>query len=210
MSISSIQGHGGHFARRGKNCNYCESDSCELLSNNPGVKRTLERIYQQRHMFPPNSSTPFKCPNCGARFDDQRQIDKETRPLNMEKFAADHAGNTWHQPPLLDMEPLKYIVCCLHMLLSLTKLLYKTCILPMLVTEELAASCNSMLAQVGVCIPRAKKVSRDASKSQSQRIKFTGAECVILLENWDAIVERLLSEHSGEPTPDVIAWATNA
>ena len=27
MSISSIQGHGGHFARRGKNCQYCEIDS---------------------------------------------------------------------------------------------------------------------------------------------------------------------------------------
>ena len=210
MSISSIQGYGGHFGRRGQNCNYCEADSCELLSDQPGIKRCLERIFHQRHMFPPGSQTPFKCPNCGARFDSQDQADKENRPSNMEKFAKEHAGSSWHQPPLLLIEPIKYIVCCLHLLLSLTKLLYKTCILPMLVTEELALSCNLMLGQIGVCIPKAKKVSREANKSQSQRIKFTGAECILLLENWDPIVERLVSERVGGPTAEVQSWAENA
>ena len=210
MSISSIQGFGGHFARRGCNCNYCESDSSELLADKPGEKRTLERMFHQRHMFPPGSNTPFKCPSCGARFDCQEQVDKEKRPSNMEKYAKEHAGNTWHKPPLLMIEPISYIVCCLHLLLSLTKLLYKACILPMLVTEELASSCNGMLAQIGVCIPRAKKVSREANKTQSQRIKFTGAECILLLENWDGIVERLVSEHTGGATPEVLLWAEKA
>ena len=208
MSISSIQGHGGHFARRGKNCQYCEIDSADLLNDMAGEKRCLVRMYHQRHLFPPNSTSPFKCPSCGAAFNSQADIDQEKAPANMLKYVREHAGAYWHIRPLLDLEPCKYIVCCLHLLLSLTKLVFKTCILPMLVTEDVAQLLNSMLLEIGVCIPKAKKVAQDSNKSQSQRIKFTGAECLKLLEFWDCIVDRLV-ESSGR-SEEVQTWATRA
>ena len=85
-----------------------------------------------------------------------------------------------------------YIMCCLHMILCLTKLMFKTCILPMLVRDEMANRLNFLLQQVGVCIPKQTKVAANPHTDQTQRIKFTGAECVRLLEHWDGMIDSLV------------------
>ena len=208
MSIAGILGRDGTFGRRGQNCNYCEVDSIDLLKDVLSNKRTLARIYQQCHMFPPNCKVPFSCPSCGKKFDTEQDVAQESSPSNMDAYAKAHAGASWHRPPLLPIEPIKYIVCCLHLLLSLTKLLFKAAILPMLLTDELARILNAMLAEIGVCIPKQKKVPKDANKNQSRRIKFTGAECLKLLQFWDPIVEQL-AQRSGNGV-EVRQWATKA
>ena len=208
MSISAILGRDGRYGRRGQNCNYCEVDSVDLQKDDVSVVRTLSRIYQQCHLFPPDSGAPFTCPSCGKRFQTELDVARESAPSNLEAYAAAHAGASWHKPPLLPIEPAKYIVCCLHMLLSLTKLLFKAAILPMLLTEDLAKTFNTMMSEIGVCIPKLSKIPTDANKSQSRRIKFTGAECLKLLQYWDAIVEQLtIRSDSGDA---VRQWAGKA
>ena len=135
-------GRDAHLGRKGQNCNYCEIDSTELLKDVVSNKRTLCRIYMQCHMFPPNSNVAFSCPTCGKNFQTEQDVARE--PSNPEAYATAHAGASWHRPPLLRIEPIKYIVCCLHLLLSLTKLLFKAAILPMLLTEDLAKTFNTM------------------------------------------------------------------
>ena len=208
MSISAILGRDGRYGRRGQNCNYCEVESIDLLRDVVSNKRTLARIYQQCHMFSPDSKVPFSCPSCGKKFQTEQDVALETKPSNMEAYAKSHAGAYWHRPPLLLIEPAKYIVCCLHLLLSLTKLLFKAAILPMLLTDDLAKLFNGMLAEIGVCIPKQQKVAKDANKHQSRRIKFTGAECLKLLQFWDAIVEQLI-QHSGNGV-EVRKWGAKA
>ena len=64
----------------------------------------------------------------------------------------------------------------------------------MLINEGVADCLNQMLSEIGVCVPKQKKVEQNASKNQSARVKFTGAECLKLLEFWDAIVAQLLAK----------------
>ena len=207
MSISAILGRDGRYGRRGQNCNYCEVDSIHLLNDDVSVMRTLSRIYQQCHLFPPDCTDPFKCPSCGKLFQTEQDVARESSPSNPEAYATAHAGAYWHRPPLLRIEPIKYIVCCLHLLLSLTKLLFKAAILPMLLTEDLAKTFNTMMTEIGVCIPKLSKIPTDANKSQSRRIKFTGAECLKLLQYWDAIVVKL-ADQSGNG--EAHEWASKA
>ena len=105
MSISSIQGYGGHFGRRGQNCNYCEIDSVDLLNDVPAVQRTLIRIYHQCHLFPPHDPSPFTCPGCGAKFESDGDVKNDKQPGNMIAYQMSHGGSTWHKPPLLPLEP---------------------------------------------------------------------------------------------------------
>ena len=208
MCISCLDGLGGRFGRVGQNCTYCEVMSTDLLSDTASVKRTLERLFHQCHLFPPGNTDPFQCPGCGAKFSTLNDIRADTAPANMDEYARQHASSIWHKPPLLPIEPIDHIMCCLHLLLSLTKLLFKAAILPLLANDDMASHLNEMLRQLGVCIPKQKKVVVDANKSQSQRIKFTGEECLKLLEHWDCIVHELVMKSPNRA--EAQAWGEKA
>ena len=208
MAISCILGYGGHYGRVGQNCNYCEVHTTDLLKDVVSEPRTLARIFHQCHLFAPNSTEPFQCPSCGAKFSSQADVTNEKPPSDMAEFVRTHAGSSWKHPPLLPIEPIQFIVCSLHLLLSLTKLMFKAAILPMLLTDKLAKLLNDMLAQIGVCIPKQKKNPRDACKNQSQRIKFTGAECLTLLEHWDTLVAEIVKQ--SEQAETLQPWAEKA
>ena len=208
MSISSIIALAGKYGSMGQNCNYCEVDSLDLLNDVPITRRTLTRIYHQAHLFPPDSSEPFNCPSCGKAFNDISDVTKDSAPASMAKYTKAHAGVSWHVCPLLPLEPMAYIVCCLHLLLSLTKLLFKSLILPMLVNDDVAACLNAMLSEIGVCVPKQTKVVQNGNLSQSARIKFTGKECLKLLEFWDAIVSQLILKAGN--TIEIAQWGAKA
>ena len=191
--ISIIQGRGARFHTIGFNCNYCEIKSSQMLMDDVSAPiRTLTRMYHLCHMFPPGECVPFTCPGCGGVFSSQEDIDDDHAPADVGLYANSHFGGIWHQPPLLEIEPNKYIFCCRHLLLSLTSLLFKACVLPMLVNDTMAKVLNYILSQVGVCIPKVTKVSANPHTNQSHRIKFTGAECVRLIEQWDNIIDKLV------------------
>ena len=208
MSIASLLALAGKYASMGQNCNYCEIDAIDLLKDVECAQRTLTRIYHQAHMFPPGNANAFACPSCGKVFNDTNHVLNDRAPGDKTRYTKAHAGVSWHVPPLLPLEPTDYIVCCLHLLLSLTKLLFKTLILPMLTNEEVAGCLNNMLREIGVCVPKQKAVEQNANKSQSSRIKFTGAECLKLLEFWDAIVSKLVVK--GGDGHEAKTWAVKA
>ena len=62
----------------------------------------------------------------------------------------------------------------------------------MLVNDGMAKVLNFILSQIGVCIPKQTKVSANPHINQSHRIKFTGAECIRLIEHWDGIIDELV------------------
>lgn len=173
MSIASILALAGKYASMGQNCNCCEIESVTLLKDVDCVQRTLARIYHQAHISPPNSTNPFACPSCGKRFNDADDVLSDQAPGDRTKYTKAHAGVSWKVPPLLDIEPISFIVCCLHLLLSLTKLLFKTLILPMLINDGVAQCLNQMLRQIGICVPKQQKVDQNVNKNQSARIYQT-------------------------------------
>ena len=189
---SECGGRGAHYNREGYNCNQCEVHSSRLFEEEASTVRTLSRIYSLAHCFDPSNPLPFTCPGCKKFFGSQTELETEIAPANESSYADSHFGQMWHCPPLLHIEPMKFILCTLHLLLSCTKLLVKQCILPMLVTDETASRFNAQLKHLNICVPKQTKRGSTSSTDQARRVKFTGAECVTLLEHWDGIVDDLV------------------
>ena len=140
------------------------------------------------HLVGPGVSLPFRCPGCKVKFSTQEELDNELCPENMLEYEKVHASSAWHRPPLINIEPDHYVLCCLHLILSLTKVLFKKRILPMLHSDAQAKELNLFLASVGICLPHQKKVGDTIHTEQTGRVRFTGPDCVVLMRHWDYMV----------------------
>ena len=189
MFMSMNLGLGGYFARDGKNCIYCECDSCDLLKQIVSQQRSVDRLYHMSHLFPPSNQNPFDCPGCGSHFETQSDIDNDPSPVSERAHEDAHASSGWKRRPLFNVEPIDHILCTLHLVLSLSKLIFKSRILPMLLTEDIAERCNMYLKSIGICIPTQNKVAGDTAKICAGRISFTGKEAALLLIHWDILVD---------------------
>ena len=206
LFLSHILGLGGHFGRKGKNCLFCEVDCDKLFQKTPSKLRTLNRLYRMAHVLQPVSSFPFTCPGCCATFNCQADLDAEEAPANPTEYEIQHASSGWHRIPLLDVDPRHVVLCCLHLVLSLTKTLFKKRVLHMIHTNDQAKRLNDLLASLGICIPKQAKVGDCLSQDQTGRIRFTGPDCFALLRNFDAVIAEVLK---GAPSIVGLAeWAT--
>ena len=179
---SECGGRGAHYNREGYNCNQCEVHSSELFKLEASTIRTLSRMYSLAHCFDPSNPKAFVCPGCKLTFSCQKDVDTEVAPADPRIYSDSHFGQMWHCPPLLHIEPINFIICTLHLLLSCTKLLVKQCILPMLVIDDIASRFNAQLQHLNICVPKQTKRGNTSASDQARRVKFTGAECVTLLD----------------------------
>ena len=201
MEFSScVQGREGAFGKKGCNCNYCIVHTSDLHGLVPSPMRTLKLLNELSHSFDPTHPIPFTCRGCNKHFDNPGDVTAELEPVDSREYTDSHFGQMWHRPPLLHIEPDRYVVCVLHLLLSCTKLLFKKGILEMLETEKQAEVLNTRLQILQVCVPKQRKLSANVAHDQSSRVKLTGKECVTLLENWDNLIDEImsLSEHPGD------------
>ena len=187
-----VQGRENSYGRNGYNCNHCEVHTRDLHVLTPSRARTLLRAYQLSHTFDPTNPAPFDCPGCGKNFGTPADVAADPSPTNAREFSDSHFGQRWRHPPLLHIEPQNYIVCVLHLLLSCTKLVFKKGILQMLESEHQADVLNARLKSLQICVPKQRKMSVRVAQDQSTRVKFTGKECVILLEAWDSVVDEIV------------------
>ena len=202
---SNILGLGGHFGRASRNCLCCEVGHDELFKKTPSQRRTLSRLYMMAHLHGPGVIFPFTCPGCQQTFQSQSDLDSEEAPVDLVAYEIEHASSGWHRKPLLDIEPDRVILCTLHLVLSLTKLLFKKRILWMLHTNDQADRLNKLLSQLGICIPKQGKVGDSLSQDQTGRIRFTGPDCFALMRNFNAIVAEVLI---GAPSQEAMGiWA---
>ena len=205
--LSHIFGLGGHFGRAGSNCIFCEVDSKNLFSKQPSKKRSLKRLYKMAHMLGPGVALPFTCPGCKKQFNTKEDLVNDEAPSCMTDYERQHASTGWHRRPLLDIEPSHAILCCLHLVLSLTKLLFKKRVLWMIHTNAQATRVNDYLASIGVCIPKQGKVGDSLAKDQTGRIRFTGPDCCALMRNFDQLIAVVLI---GAPnTVGLAEWASD-
>ena len=190
--LSHILGLGGHFGRRGKNCLFCEVQWDKLFQKNPCTLRNLNRLYRMAHVLQPGTSFPFTCPGCNVTFTCQSDLDAEQAPQDPTSYELTHASSAWHRVPLIDVEPTHIVLCCLHLVLSLTKTLFKKRVMWMIHTDDQACRLNAFLANIGICIPKQGKVGDSLGKDQTGRIRFTGPDCFALLRNFDGVVAEVM------------------
>ena len=124
-------------------------------------------------------------------------------PDNVADYERDHAGTGWHRPPLLDIEPCDYMLCTLHLMLSLTRLLFKKRILPMLTNDYVAERLNNFICSLGICVPKQTKVGASMHSERSNRIRFTGPDCLKVIERWDEMVDICAKDSTDANMP---AW----
>ena len=75
----------------------------------------------------------------------------------------------------------------------------------MLGCENQATVLNGRLQRLQICVPKQRKISARVAQDQSARVKFTGKECVVLLENWDILVDEIMGT-----AEDPNAWVLHA
>ena len=75
----------------------------------------------------------------------------------------------------------------------------------MLGSENQATILNNRLQRLHVCVPKQRKLSVRVAQDQSARVKFTGKECIVLLESWDRIVDEIIAA-----AEDPHAWVSHA
>ena len=144
------------------------------------------------HILQPGQNFPFTCPGCKKTFSSQIELDAETAPSDPTAYEFAHASSGWHRLPLLDVDPSQIVLCCLHLVLSLTKTLFKKRIMWMIHTDDQAKRLNELLATLGICIPKQEKVGDSLSQDQMGRIRFTGPDCFALLRNFDPVLAEVM------------------
>ena len=99
------------------------------------LQRTIIRIKQLAHVLGKHEHgefEPYTCAGCNTMFETLDDILQYKAPETKEgtaKFIAEHFGVMPGQGPLLDMvEPIRFIICVLHMRLSIVKTWWKKAI----------------------------------------------------------------------------------
>ena len=71
-------------------------------------------------------------------------------PRNEKTFKTQHKGVRWRVKPLLDLEPMKFIMCFLHLLLAMCKSFWRRAILKYIDTRQKALAINTKLKEIGL------------------------------------------------------------
>lgn len=193
-AASMMLGLGGRFHTQGSNCIHCHIHSSDLhvFETNRVHHRARQELWWCAHLPDPQASVqtrfPFTCPGCGQSFHSQEQIDSDIPTVSEKQYREQHWSTSHHQGPLLDVEPSKVYICCLHLLLSITKVLFNLSVRLHIHTAQQARVVNTLMEELDIEAPTITPITK-STKSVGKPLSFTGAECVRVLKN----IHRFLS-----------------
>ena len=193
LAGSHVLGLGGGFMANGHNCLHCHVHSNDLHLKTKATKRTRQSLWWCAHLPDPQQELsnrfPFQCPACGIVFLSQDQVDKEPTPTDAKKYKLEHWSTMHHRPPLLDIDPANVYVCSLHLLLSITKILFHCAIRVNVDSQPLADRINNLLTQKNIQFSTPVTPIRRKTTNIGRPLSFTGKECVNLLEGIDDFLD---------------------
>lgn len=157
--MAECVGIGAHYGAKdpdSSSCAWCEVKKKDLWSVAPSELRTLERVHNQAHL-PYIDSTgnpifPFTCPSCGIVFASQAAVDEDVSPSDPSEYAKRHCFVSHHRRPLIDIEPQRWVPCCLHLKLSMVKLFWKVFVCPNVTTSQECKQVNDLLYSLGAYV----------------------------------------------------------
>ena len=139
VSCSSVLGlKPNHAAANHCSCHFCEcpmKDYWDAEKAAQYLQRTIIRIKQLAHVLGKNNPgefEPYTCAGCNSTFETRDEMLAKPLPKTDHGVAAyisEHFGVMPGQGPMLDMvEPIRFIICILHMRLSVVKTWWKKAI----------------------------------------------------------------------------------
>ena len=188
---SCLFGLGARFLSGGSNCVWCLVDKDELSSAVESTPRTLKLLYNAAHLPLMSEESPFEfdCPSpkCGKKFRCEADVLADEASMDAKKYAKMHFGTEHMRAPLLDVEPGRYILCTLHLLLNGTKKLFHLSIVKEIHKSTIAIEVNTFIRTLGINVPDIK--SALWKENFGKPISFTGSECCTILENIDTLID---------------------
>ena len=150
LGLSPIHGSALHCS-----CFLCECPMSEYHDSDKAQSyplRTILRIKQLAHalgLMDDAEFTPFSCPGCDMEFNTVADIHTwvdsvaSMTELEIADYVKEHYGVYPGKGPLLEgVEPIYFIICVLHMRLSLTKTWWKVAISEQLKGSPAYAKCK--------------------------------------------------------------------
>ena len=196
VALCNLGGLSASFGSTGCNCAWCFRHSNDLHIPGSADSRTLRLMYHCSHLpFPAdNNQFPFTCPSgqCGKIFLSQEDVDNDSSTMSPNVYAKTHYGCVHKRKPLVDIDPSRWIMCVLHLLLSVTKKLFHLTIVKEIQSTEKAFIITDFIKGIGVCMPDLKSTLHKESMPRS--LSFTGQECVTIIENSDTLIDMVHNE----------------
>lgn len=116
------------------------------------IHHSLSHVHHVRRCFEIKRYVSRWCCEGWWRSWQSQDVDTERHPSDDNKYRREHAGVTWHQAPLLHIEPVDHVLCTLHLLLSVTKSFWRLCILDNVRSEEMVLQINEAVKKNGIYI----------------------------------------------------------
>lgn len=147
MLASCVYGLGGVFQGHAANCPWCTVQQRHMgkVFDTSKMRRNVITMTHAAHR-PYRNRFPFQCPYCSKRFFSAADLETDTSPKDKNAYRLAHRGQVHGQPPLLDIDPVHWIPCTLHMTLALSRLLWKLSVPPSSPTQKIrnfiCCNCN--------------------------------------------------------------------
>lgn len=145
------------------------------------------------------------------KFNTLEQLEK-TKPLDHKAtiaFRKTHLGYNYREKSLLDIEPIDWAICCLHMMLRVVARIFKLAIQDKIKTEDEGLLLRTTLRVIKV---KCKKNfgSKKNDKHMTQRtIKLPGHACLKVMTNWTHLIDTMFpppSQHKSDSLAAMGKW----
>ena len=190
--ISCATGLGGQFRGKGwsRSCPLCLVLNTELYKQTAPTLRTTRDSFHLAHQPYPGDTTPFPftcpSPDCRKTFTSQEQCDSDMS-ADSTKYAKAHYNMHHHEPPIFNIPIANYIVCTLHLLLSIMKTLFHELIRCNVQNDDVSEKIGKALKRMGVNAKKIQPMTRSGVKAGRPQT-FIGVECLRILHDFDVLL----------------------
>lgn len=114
----------------------------------------------------------------------------------------------WGKPPLMDVEPDHQFMCCLHLLLGVSRILFQRGVQDFLIgksKKKRTARVNNLLKKLGVNVTAHENKEKE-SESSPRVLGVIGSEAMTILRYYDSLVDLAVDSSDAEAISKGKMW----
>jgi hypothetical protein len=135
----------------------------------------------------------------------------KTKPTTAEGWKVWHKRHMsveWGKPPLMDVEPEHQFMCCLHLLLGVTRVLFQRGVQDFLIgknKKKRTMRVNILLKKLGVNVT-AHENKEAESESSPRVLGVIGSEAMTILRYYDSLVDLAVDSSDADAVAKGKLW----